>query len=111
VTVVYTVKIILEEQQGEEKRKKQEKEFEEFIHRYRDLLKPHFVYDPVMVERFKIEARAIMRELDLGFRERMLAHQMMVNVRRMEEGKRYEYTMIGGRPASQARVKRLALLS
>jgi len=95
MAVVYTVKITLEEQQGGEKGKKQEKEFEEFIHRYRDLLKPHFVYDPVMVERFKIEARAIMRELDLGFRERMLAHQMMVNVRRMEEGKRYEYTMIG----------------
>jgi len=98
MAVAYTVKITLEEQQGGEKRKKQDKEFEEFIHRYRDLLKPQFVYDPVMVERFKMESRSLLKELDLGFRERMLVHQMMMNVRRVEEGKKYEYTMIGDDP-------------
>jgi len=51
-----------------------------------------------MIERFKMEARAVLKELDLGFRERSIIHQMPMNIKRVEEGKMYEYNMIGEDP-------------
>jgi hypothetical protein len=76
--------------EGEEKKKKAEQELEEFIHRFKDFLKPTFVYDPVKIREFMVERDRILRELDLGFHERMLINRMYLNVRMMQERKRYE---------------------
>ena len=84
-----TIKVSVEEP-VEKRQKKQEKEFEEFLHKYRDLLRPDFVYDPVRMRMFMMEKDRIMRELDLGLREKMLIQRMVTNVRSMEERKRYE---------------------
>ena len=85
---VLTLKVTVGGDEGKEKKK--EKELEEFLHRYRDFLNPEFVYDPILIRRFKLEKDRLMKELDLGFRERMLIRRMEMNVRIAEERRMYQ---------------------
>ena len=83
-----TVKVTVKPEK-EDKRKIQ-REFDEFIHRFRDFLKPIFVYDPVKIREFMVEKDRLIREYDLGFYERILINEMYRNVKLVEERKRYE---------------------
>lgn len=86
----YELKIRITTSGSENKKKKEEKKFEDFTHRFRDFLKPVFVYDPVKIREFMIEKEKILRELDLGFYERKVVELMERNVRRAQERKAFE---------------------
>jgi len=77
----------------EDDKKKAEKEFDDFVHRFQDFLKPTFVYDPLKIREFMLERNRLLREYDLGFREKMLLWTMYRNV--MEAKRRKEYELIG----------------
>jgi len=89
----FSLKVTVNPEKEEERKKRTEKEIEEFIHRFSDFLKPTFLYDPLRIREFMHERDKLLREYDLGFRDKMLIKIMYRNV--MEVKRRKEYELIG----------------
>ena len=58
--------------------------FEEVVHRFRELLYPTFVYDPVKAREFLRERLRLIGEGGLSFHERMVLDRMYWNLRQAE---------------------------
>lgn len=88
------VKVTVEPE--DEKKKKEREAFEEFFHRYQAILSSStFPYDPLLINRFLAERDELLRNFDLGFRERMLIREMSRRVMEIKQRKEYEYRIIG----------------
>lgn len=79
-----SIRITLEEG-GEGREERRRRELEEFLHRFRDLLSPVFVYDPLRAVEFRLERERLLREHELGPYERSLIDRMYRNLVAAEE--------------------------